>query len=259
MAMVEPVAAVEMTRSERAEYWLELIGTLCTHERREFPHPVIAEALTVSFGAVGTAVHARRPGRVTQTVHAPGTPAETWEEANRFARSRASTEHPLLVYYLAGDDHRAHDLDAVPDLVGPVGRGWRELARAQGVDRQIAVPLVHGPGRHLSYVVGRGEPFAPDDVVFARRLQGLLRGLAGQVTLQRRLPDPDDRTREVGLTPRETAVLAGVAEGLTADAVARRLAISPRTVHKHLERAYAKLGVCDRVSAVRRAGRLGLV
>jgi DNA-binding NarL/FixJ family response regulator len=41
--------------------------------------------------------------------------------------------------------------------------------------------------------------------------------------------------------------------------VARRLVVAERTVHKHLERAYAKLGVSDRVSAVLRAQRLGIL
>jgi len=50
-----------------------------------------------------------------------------------------------------------------------------------------------------------------------------------------------------------------VADGLTAAAVARRLVVAERTVHKHLERAYAKLGVSDRVSAVLRAQRLGIL
>ncbi|MHC8504121.1 LuxR C-terminal-related transcriptional regulator [Pseudonocardia artemisiae] len=39
----------------------------------------------------------------------------------------------------------------------------------------------------------------------------------------------------------------------------RRLAIAERTVHKHLQRTYAKLGVTDRLSAVLRAQRLGLL
>ena len=64
---------------------------------------------------------------------------------------------------------------------------------------------------------------------------------------------------DVRLTPREVAVMALVAEGITAAAIARQLAIAERTVHKHLERIYKKLGVCDRVSAVRRAHRLGLL
>jgi DNA-binding NarL/FixJ family response regulator len=52
------------------------------------------------------------------------------------------------------------------------------------------------------------------------------------------------------LTARERAVLALLSEGMTAVAIAHRLAISPRTVHKHLENIYAKLGVTDRLGAV---------
>ena len=35
--------------------------------------------------------------------------------------------------------------------------------------------------------------------------------------------------------------------------------MAERTVHKHLERVYAKFGVSDRVSAVLRAQRLGIL
>ena len=63
------------------------------------------------------------------------------------------------------------------------------------------------------------------------------RGLAGQ-----RLPDV--------LTAQERNVTMLVCEGMTAVAIGHRLVISPRTVEKHLENIYAKLGVCDRLSAV---------
>ena len=63
----------------------------------------------------------------------------------------------------------------------------------------------------------------------------------------------------VELTPRERGVLGLLAEGHTAGAIARRLGIAERTVHKHLERCYSKLGVADRLSAVLQAQRLGLV
>lgn len=62
------------------------------------------------------------------------------------------------------------------------------------------------------------------------------------------------------LTPREAEILTLVGQGLTARAVARRCGISERTVHKHLEQAYRKLGCCDRLSAVllaRGSGFLG--
>jgi DNA-binding CsgD family transcriptional regulator len=62
------------------------------------------------------------------------------------------------------------------------------------------------------------------------------------------------------VTGRELEVLRLIAAGLTATAVARRCQISARTVHKHLENAYAKLGCHDRLSAVlilQDAGLLG--
>jgi DNA-binding NarL/FixJ family response regulator len=61
------------------------------------------------------------------------------------------------------------------------------------------------------------------------------------------------------LTQRELTVLAVLAEGLTADAIARRLDISPRTVHRHLQHLYRKLGTTDRLATVLRAKALGLV
>jgi DNA-binding CsgD family transcriptional regulator len=64
---------------------------------------------------------------------------------------------------------------------------------------------------------------------------------------------------DTGLTGRELAVLCLLAEGFTAEAIGRRLACSPRTVSKHLEHNYRKLGVCDRLTAVRLGEAQGLV
>jgi DNA-binding CsgD family transcriptional regulator len=52
------------------------------------------------------------------------------------------------------------------------------------------------------------------------------------------------------LSAREREVLRLVAEGLTDAQVARRLRLSPRTVSKHLQRSYARLGVPNRAAAV---------
>jgi DNA-binding CsgD family transcriptional regulator len=52
------------------------------------------------------------------------------------------------------------------------------------------------------------------------------------------------------LTARERDVLDGVAEGLTNTQIADRLSLSPATVGKHLENAFAKLGVHTRARAV---------
>jgi len=56
-----------------------------------------------------------------------------------------------------------------------------------------------------------------------------------------------------GLTTREVEVLSLVAQGLTNEQVAQRLAISPRTVNSHLTSIYAKIGVNSRSAATRYA------
>jgi DNA-binding CsgD family transcriptional regulator len=55
------------------------------------------------------------------------------------------------------------------------------------------------------------------------------------------------------ITPREREVLMWVASGKTDADIALLLAISRRTVHKHLEHIYIKLGVETRTAAVMRA------
>ena len=54
-----------------------------------------------------------------------------------------------------------------------------------------------------------------------------------------------------GLTPREVEVLGLVATGLTNAQVAQRLFLSPRTVQRHLNSIYHKLGVSSRTAATR--------
>jgi len=54
----------------------------------------------------------------------------------------------------------------------------------------------------------------------------------------------------LGLTPREGEVLARLADGKSNRDIAEILGLSPRTVTKHLEQIYAKLGVENRTSAV---------
>ncbi len=64
---------------------------------------------------------------------------------------------------------------------------------------------------------------------------------------------------EARLTSRQVVVLSLVAQGLTSRAIGFRLHISPRTVERHLQNIYARLGVSDRVSAVRLATLAGVV
>jgi DNA-binding CsgD family transcriptional regulator len=63
-------------------------------------------------------------------------------------------------------------------------------------------------------------------------------------------PVPLADLEALGLSRREAEVLAGFMAGESTTAVATALAISPRTIHKHSERIYRRLGVGDRVAAV---------
>lgn len=67
------------------------------------------------------------------------------------------------------------------------------------------------------------------------------------------------RDLDVRLTKRERQVLVIAAEGLTAREIAVRLGVRERTITTHLARIYGKLGVGNRLSAIRTAARSGLV
>jgi DNA-binding CsgD family transcriptional regulator len=73
----------------------------------------------------------------------------------------------------------------------------------------------------------------------------------GEFTLRLR-----EQSAVPALTRREREVLGLVAEGLTNAEIARRLWVAQSTVAKHLEQAYAKLGVHSRTAAVARLRKL---
>jgi DNA-binding NarL/FixJ family response regulator len=65
------------------------------------------------------------------------------------------------------------------------------------------------------------------------------------------------RLRDAALTPRETEVLGWLAKGKTNRDIAEILGLSPRTVNKHLEHVFEKLGVETRAAAAAIAAALG--
>ena len=67
------------------------------------------------------------------------------------------------------------------------------------------------------------------------------------------VPRPATPAIDIPLTPREQEVLRWLASGKTDKDIGAILGISPRTVHKHLQSIYAKLGVECRTAAVVRA------
>lgn len=68
---------------------------------------------------------------------------------------------------------------------------------------------------------------------------------------------PPDLLLGLGLTPREAEVLAWIAQGKTNRETGLILEMSPRTVQKHLERVFDKLGVESRTGAILKAWQTG--
>jgi DNA-binding NarL/FixJ family response regulator len=76
------------------------------------------------------------------------------------------------------------------------------------------------------------------------------------ILLQRRDPSvAPSRIASAALTPRETEVLSWLAKGKTNRDIAEILGMSPRTVNKHLEHVFEKLGVETRAAAAALASR----
>ena len=64
--------------------------------------------------------------------------------------------------------------------------------------------------------------------------------------------------RPAGLTDREAQVISLVAKGLQTKQVGHRLGISGKTADRHLQNAYAKIGVSTRAAAALFAMQYGL-
>ncbi|HVX42911.1 MAG TPA: helix-turn-helix transcriptional regulator [Mycobacteriales bacterium] len=106
---------------------------------------------------------------------------------------------------------------------------------------QLAFGFDAGGGRAGYLLFNRsGADFTPAELLLAEvirpRLEVAIGRFAPGIQLQR-------------ITERETAVLDLVVQGLTNRQIASQLGISPRTVGKHLEHSYAKLGQPCRVGA----------
>jgi DNA-binding NarL/FixJ family response regulator len=86
------------------------------------------------------------------------------------------------------------------------------------------------------------SPIGPDELLF--RLSEKRAEEEGAVLLQ------------LGVTSRESEVLLWLSRGKSNREIGEILGISPRTVNKHLEQIFIKLGVENRASAAARAARL---
>jgi DNA-binding CsgD family transcriptional regulator/PAS domain-containing protein len=131
------------------------------------------------------------------------------------------------------------------------GEAERLLGAAIGARPRVGAPLPApldgwvGDGAGLPLVVGTGER------PLALRHLPARDGAPGVVFLEPGRPMIGaSALRGLGLTPREAEVLHLIVRGRANDEIAGTLGVSPRTVHKHVEHVFRKLGVSSRVEAV---------
>jgi DNA-binding CsgD family transcriptional regulator len=167
-------------------------------------------------------------------------------------------EHPLVREHgrnLAAVTRRISDLVASADF-RRTGL-YNDYYRAVRIEHVMAVPIHVDPRFLVSFVLNRsGADFADRERDLAEILRPHLANLYRLgVAIERPREARDDAAVEAAharLTAREREVLDWVAAGKTNRDIATILGASARTVEKHLERVYEKLGVETRTAAAMR-------
>jgi len=237
--------------------WLDLAAAALAAEDPAEADEMVASTLTAVTRA-DLAVHVELsntdPSWMKRTATGDPLPANpaSWPDAAMIRR------HPLNAFYAATGEARVTALRDVER------RGWRmddegrQLVRRLGLPtEQVSMVVGDDPSAFDGWVLLAEDPFSDEELEELERVRLLLAGLARHCRLLR------SALQTVGegpaLTPREKVILCFIAQGRTVEGIAARLAISPRTVHKHQEHLYRKLGAADRLSAVLSAQRFGLL
>jgi DNA-binding CsgD family transcriptional regulator len=177
--------------------------------------------------------------RVRDEERAAGT-ATTLEEV--------TTSFGLGVLVLGPDDR----------IEATFGRGRELLERYLGGNGHVPEPIACWLHEQRFRARAPEIGAAPEPLVIERGRTRLTMRYVARTTSESVLLEEDGPPRlrpdpELGLTARETEVLQLVGRGLTNKQAARMLGVRPSTVRKHLENAFAKLGVGTRTAAIARA------
>jgi DNA-binding CsgD family transcriptional regulator len=258
------MAAIEVETQGEDRRLLELVGDVCgLLDLSELRHGLIdamgrvLPSVWVSLNDIGPA-----PGEVVSMLH----PRDSIESYTRF--KELAHENPILRHNQSTLDGRAYrfsDLVSREELHALAL--YREVYRPMGVEYQLAFTLPAGTGRVLAIALSRTEnDYSDAERDFANRarpylIQAYLNAIAFDALRTRAagigtgLPVAEVLLG-VGLTAREADAMRLLALGRSNHHIAAELGISHRTVGKHLERSFRKLGVSDRSSAAGRVWEL---
>jgi DNA-binding CsgD family transcriptional regulator len=247
----------------RVADWVGFVGDLLRNPLREMPHDQIFDQLRASFAVAAVSV-TWYDGRTVSgdLMDPPDALASLAAEMREWHLGEWRDCHALTTWYEVTGDPRPTTWDRVPTTIvsAPKRQQIERRLRPLDLNHQLAVNVSHSGRAYQTYVLGRGRlDFSDADLVVAEQIQPVLIGLDRQVRVLREASDRSVGSGELDLTGRELAVLVLIAAGYPTRIAARRLHCSPRTVEKHLERIYRKLGVRDRLNAVLRARRLGIL
>jgi DNA-binding CsgD family transcriptional regulator len=248
---------------KRLAPWLGFVGDLLGQPLEQLPHDAVFDQLLAAFPALGVSFNWSEPDGCLGVIARPhGILDEYKETVAAWQRGEISLQHPLFTWYVTTGDIRPNTCGRVPTGLVPCGERApiMEILRDTDMEQQLSITYRLSGGLYQAYAVCRGgSDFTDEDLVVAHQIQRALMGLDRQITLVGQLAQRTGLCQlDVGLTDREFAVLGLVASGNSTQLIAHRLQCSPRTVHKHLEHIYRKLGVGDRVNAVRAASLWGL-
>jgi DNA-binding CsgD family transcriptional regulator len=169
--------------------------------------------------------------------------------------NRLIHEHPLVRFHSTHADGGACRIsDCMPRAVFERQAICGDYYRRIGIDHVMAVPVVASAGLVMSYVLNRrGADFSDAERDLLDRMRPALANLYRFARLEARSRRTQSwRDACEALTPREREVLRWVAAGKGDKQIAAILGASVRTVQKHLENTYVKLGVENRTAAAMR-------
>ena len=182
-------------------------------------------------------------------------PGSSISATDRAAFDRYFAEHPLVRFHATHAGGGAHRIsDSLSQAEFRERALYNEYYRRIGIDHVVAVPLFVDRALLVSFVLNRNRlDFSDRECALLDLVREPLAALYRNLLARRKVGG----FAALPVSRREREVLSWLAAGKTDKDIGEILGMSPRTVQKHLQHIYEKLGVETRTAAVVRAMELG--